>query len=126
MCSAHSPQIYCNARVRRCNLKQPCTAGIPGNARIVLGHLKSANQIKSSDNITHRGRQFSPFYSFILDDPDVTISLYCNFSYPYWEGCVICSIYLRQHLGHPVLSEEPIRSWLAHNFAHLYMYIYIK
>ena len=31
----------------------------------------------------------------VLGDPEVTANLYCNFSYPYWEGCVICSIYLR-------------------------------
>ena len=31
----------------------------------------------------------------ILGDPEVTANLYCNFAYPYWEGCVICSIYLR-------------------------------
>ena len=27
--------------------------------------------------------------------PGVTANLCCNFAYPYWEGCVICSIYLR-------------------------------
>ena len=26
-------------------------------------------------------------------DPEVTANLYYNFAYPYWEGCVICSIY---------------------------------
>ena len=31
----------------------------------------------------------------VLGDPEVTANLYCNFAYPYWEGCVICSIYLR-------------------------------
>ena len=31
----------------------------------------------------------------ILGDPEVTTNLYCNFAYPYWEGCVVCSIYLR-------------------------------
>ena len=39
----------------------------------------------------------------LLGDPEVTANLYYNFAYPYWEGCVICSIYLRQLLGHPVL-----------------------
>ena len=29
----------------------------------------------------------------VLGDPVVTANLYCNFAYPYWEGCVICSIY---------------------------------
>ena len=28
--------------------------------------------------------------------------MYYNFEYPYWEGCVICSIYFRKLLGHPV------------------------
>ena len=31
----------------------------------------------------------------VLGDPEVTTNLYCNFAYPYWEGSVICSIYLR-------------------------------
>ena len=30
-----------------------------------------------------------------LGDPEVTANLYCNFAYLCWEGCVICSIYLR-------------------------------
>ena len=32
---------------------------------------------------------------YLLGDPEVTVNLYCNFAYLYWEGCVICSIYLR-------------------------------
>ena len=31
----------------------------------------------------------------LLDDPEVTANLYCNFAYLYWEGCVICSKYLQ-------------------------------
>ena len=31
----------------------------------------------------------------LLGDPEVTANLYSKFAYPYWEGCVICSIYLR-------------------------------
>ena len=31
----------------------------------------------------------------VLGDPEVTANLYCDFAYLYWEGCVICSIYLR-------------------------------
>ena len=30
----------------------------------------------------------------ILGDPEATANLYCNFSYPYLEGCVIWSIYI--------------------------------
>ena len=33
--------------------------------------------------------------TYILGDPEVTANMCCNFAYPYWEGCVICSIYLR-------------------------------
>ena len=33
--------------------------------------------------------------NILLGDPEVTANMYCNFAYPYWEGCVICSIYLR-------------------------------
>ena len=28
-------------------------------------------------------------------DPEIAAKLYCNFAYPYWEGYVVCSIYLR-------------------------------
>ena len=31
----------------------------------------------------------------LLIDPEVTANLYCNCAYPYCEGCVICSIYVR-------------------------------
>ena len=34
-------------------------------------------------------------YVMELGDPEVTANLYCNFAYPYWEGCVISIIYLR-------------------------------
>ena len=34
-------------------------------------------------------------YIHILGDPEVTANLCCNFVYSYWEGCVICSMYLR-------------------------------
>ena len=30
----------------------------------------------------------------LLGDQEVTVNLYCNFAYLYWEGCVICSIYI--------------------------------
>ena len=32
---------------------------------------------------------------FLLGDPTVTAHLYRNFAYLYWEGGVICSIYMR-------------------------------
>ena len=31
----------------------------------------------------------------LLGDPEVTANLYCYFAHTNWEGCVICSIYLR-------------------------------
>ena len=31
----------------------------------------------------------------VLGASEITANLYCNFEYLYWEGCVICSIYLR-------------------------------
>ena len=31
----------------------------------------------------------------VLDDPEVTANLYCNFAYLYWEGCVIAVYILR-------------------------------
>ena len=33
------------------------------------------------------------FYN--IDAPEITANLYCNCVYLLWEGCVICSIYLR-------------------------------
>ena len=33
--------------------------------------------------------------SDLLGDPEITANMYCNFMYLYWEGYVICSIYLR-------------------------------
>ena len=42
----------------------------------------------------------------ILGDPEVTKNLYCIFAYLYWEGCVICSIYFRQLLDHPVTKQD--------------------
>ena len=31
---------------------------------------------------------------YVLGDPEVTPNLYCNFAYLYWEGCVICMVYI--------------------------------
>ena len=36
-----------------------------------------------------------PYNLYVLGDPEVTANLHCDFAYLYWEGCVICSIYLR-------------------------------
>ena len=43
-----------------------------------------------------------PSGNTVLGDPEVTANLYCDFAYPFMEGCGICSIYLRYFLGHPV------------------------
>ena len=43
------------------------------------------------------------YSTYLLGDPEITANLYGNFAYPYWEGCMICSIYLRYLVGHPVL-----------------------
>ena len=29
---------------------------------------------------------------------EITANLYCNCEYLYWEGCVICSVYLRYYM----------------------------
>ena len=45
---------------------------------------------------------WSVSHFYILGDSEVNAILYCNFAYPYyWEGCVICSIYLRKTSGSP-------------------------
>ena len=41
-----------------------------------------------------QSESFGRFF-LILDDPEDIANLYCNFAYPYREGCVICSIHLR-------------------------------
>ena len=51
--------------------------------------------ILSGHNIMDTQYAFATDYQYILGDPEVTANLYSNFAYPYWEGCVICSIYLR-------------------------------
>ena len=60
------------------------------------------DRTSSAVNLTERKiptlPHFSPLFVIkkdILGDPEVTVNLYCYFAYPYWEGCVICSIYLR-------------------------------
>ena len=49
----------------------------------------------------------------LLGDPEVTANLYCKFAYHYWEGCVICSIYLRYILGHSVCFYMAKKDGLA-------------
>ena len=44
----------------------------------------------------------------LLGDPEVTANLYCYFACAYWEGCVICSKYLRSLLGHSVYIKVHI------------------
>ena len=34
----------------------------------------------------------------VLGASEITANLYCNFVYLYWEGCVICSTYLRLYM----------------------------
>ena len=51
------------------------------------------NQTKDSIRTIPHLNQIQSDY--ILGDLEVTANLYCNFVYLYWEGCVICSIYLR-------------------------------
>ena len=40
----------------------------------------------------------------LLGDPEITAYLFCNFAYLYWEGCVICSIYLL--MDHPEVRQR--------------------
>ena len=42
------------------------------------------------------------FPQFLLGALEITANLCCNCLYLCWEGCVICSVYLRYLLGHPV------------------------
>ena len=42
---------------------------------------------------------------YVLGEQEVTANLYCNFADPNnWEGCVICSIYLRVTTGSPSMA----------------------
>ena len=49
----------------------------------------------SNKSMVQRTVVVNTVYINLLCDPEVTANLYCNFAYQYWEGCVICSIYLR-------------------------------
>ena len=55
-------------------------------------HLSICNPIVRSEEIVNRVENND---EYVLGDLEVTANLYCNFAYLYWEGCVICSIYLR-------------------------------
>ena len=58
---------------------------------IYILHIKSNTNNPSSSNL----KLLELLDLTVLGDPEVTAILYCNVAYPYWEGCVICSIYLR-------------------------------
>ena len=64
---------------------------------IMVGSLNTKQYIMTDPRFVLKNRPKSGFGSSILllGDPEATANLYCNFAYPYWEGCVICSIYLR-------------------------------
>ena len=38
----------------------------------------------------------------VLGASEIAANLYCNYLQLYWEGCVICSIYLRYYMKHSV------------------------
>ena len=44
--------------------------------------------------VPHQESEYGSLQGRILGDPGVTANLYCNVVNLYWEGCVICSIYL--------------------------------
>ena len=58
---------------------------------------KSSNKVnlygvyRLNDNV----EMCRPLINNLLGDPEVTANLYCNFAYLYWEGYLICGIYLR-------------------------------
>ena len=61
--------------------------------------------------------------NYLLGNPEVTANLYCNFAYLYWEGFVICSIYLRYLLDHPVsFNSMQVGKGSEHKVV-LYIYI---
>ena len=47
---------------------------------------------------------------FKLGASEVIANLYCNCVHLHWEGCVICSLYLRQHMKRSIWSGS-IFSW---------------
>ena len=38
---------------------------------------------------------FKVYLIQVMGASEITANLYCNCVYLYWEGCVVCSIYLR-------------------------------
>ena len=43
---------------------------------------------------------------YVLGDSEITANLYCNSANLYWEGCVICSKYLRYYMERSVGEES--------------------
>ena len=47
----------------------------------------------------------------ILGASEITANLCCNCVYLYWEGCVICSIYLRLYMERYITDNSNDRDW---------------
>ena len=71
---------------------QPCGAWFEYQAK--CGKNGAKLPTRKYENIANKYKHLI-YNNIILGDPEITANLYCNFAYLYWEGCVICSIYLR-------------------------------
>ena len=48
----------------------------------------------------------------LLGDPEATANLYCNFAHPYWEGYVICSIFVVTSGSPSNALEKKTKVWV--------------
>ena len=64
---------------------------------------------------------------FKLGASEVIANLYCNCVHLHWEGCVICSLYLRQHMKRSIWSGS-IFSWggAGGMLRHLLLFMFVS
>ena len=66
--------------------------GLPDLLAEVLGDVEVV--FLEDGRSAQRGILVSRIPPELLGDPEATANPYCNYAYLYWEGCVICVIYL--------------------------------
>ena len=66
-----------------------------GIDRIRKSYSREKNKPVSGSNIRENWITGLTYIKYVLGAPEITAKLYCYCEHLYWEGCVICSIYLR-------------------------------
>ena len=69
-----------------------------GSLNLIFQPLTSLS-LSQSHSLSRSANRYEGVICYLIagirGDPEVTANLYCDFGYPYWEGCVICSTYSR-------------------------------